>query len=69
MEPFQTFPVGARVRIRRSAVPGLPLPHDHGVVVRSDARGLVVRLDSGHETICEPNMLTLVAPPPRDAGR
>ena len=68
MEPFQTFPVGARVRIRRSVLPGLPLLHDHGLIVRSDARGLLVRLDSGHETICEPNMLTLVALPPSDGA-
>ena len=49
-------------------LPGLPLLHDHGLIVRSDARGLLVRLDSGHETICEPNMLTLVALPPSDGA-
>lgn len=56
------FTVGARVRLRRSLIPGGPELVDEGTVVRSDARGVVVRLASGETTICEPNMLTLIAP-------
>jgi len=58
------FPVGARVRIRRSLALGDPELDEEGVVVRCDARGIVVRLASGRTTICEPNMLALLVPPP-----
>lgn len=52
------FPVGSRVRIRRSIVPGVPELHEEGIVVRSDARGVLVRLDSGREILAEPGLLT-----------
>jgi hypothetical protein len=56
------FPVGARVRIRGSLASGDPELGEEGVVVRSDARGVVVRLASGRTTICQPSMLPLLAP-------
>jgi hypothetical protein len=57
------FPPGSRVRIRQSLVPGLPELQEEGVVTRSDARGVLIRFDSGRTTIVEPRVLTLIAPP------
>ena len=52
--------VGARVRVRRSIVRGVSELQDGGEVVRTDGRGVLVRLPSGHEVLTEPNMLTVV---------
>lgn len=62
------FAVGARVRIRGSLAPGDTELGEECVVVRSDARGVVVRLTSGRTTICEPSMLALLAPPSSDGA-
>lgn len=52
--------VGARVRVRRSIVPGIPELHDEGEVVRLDARGVLVRLDSGRDVLAEPGLLVIL---------
>jgi hypothetical protein len=54
------LPIGARVRIRRSLVPGVPELHDDGEVLRIDGRGVLVRLDTGRDVLVEPSMLTLL---------
>lgn len=51
--------VGARVRIRRSVVPGVSALQDEGEVVRVDGRGIFVRLDPGRVLLVEPRMLTV----------
>ena len=57
----ESLRIGARVRIRRSIVPGVPELQDEGEVVRIDARGVLVRLDSGGEVLTEPAVLAVVA--------
>jgi hypothetical protein len=54
--------VGSRVRLRQSMLPGLPELHDEGVVKRIDARGVLVRMDSGAEVLCEAGALMILAP-------
>jgi hypothetical protein len=66
MDEEQRITVGARVRIRRSVVPGLDKQDEDGVVIRSDARGVLVRLDSGRTTLCEPGILKIIARLVRD---
>ncbi len=58
----ESIRTGSRVRIRRSMVPGLPKIDEQGTVIRSDARGVLVRLDSGTDALCEPAVLTLIVP-------
>ncbi len=66
MSDDERITVGARVRIRRSVVPGLSKQDEDGVVIRSDARGVLVRLDSGRTTLCEPGILQVIARLVRD---
>ena len=56
----ESLRLSARVRLRRSIVPGVPELCDEGIVARLDARGVVVRLDSGREVMTEPDMLVVL---------
>ena len=53
------FHIDTRVRIRRSLVQGVLQGggDDVGTVIRSDPRGILVRLDSGKTAMCEPGLL------------
>ncbi len=58
--------VGSRVRLRRPMLPGVRQPDVDGEVERIDARGVLVRLDSGRAVLCEPDILAVLssdAPP------
>lgn len=60
MDSLKEYVLGARVRLQRTIVAkDLPYPCD-GTVVRADARGILVRLDSSEEILCEPTMLVRI---------
>ncbi len=49
---------GVRVRIKQ---PSTDLANEDGVVTRIDARGALLKLDSGRELLVEPEMLEVLA--------
>lgn len=50
--------VGARVLIKQ---PSIDLAKEQGIVARLDARGALVKLDSGREFLVEPSMIEVIA--------
>lgn len=56
-----TFKVGARARVRRDLAAAAPHLQQDGTVVRVDPRGVLVKLDSGFEILCEPSKLVMAS--------
>jgi hypothetical protein len=55
--------VGSRIRFRPDLLePSSPLRDEEGTILRNDARGVLVRLDNGRSTLCQPEDLVVVLP-------
>ena len=58
MHVKKTLAVAVRVRIKHP--PSSDLPKEYGVVTRLDARGALVKLDSGRVFLVEPAVLEAI---------